>query len=706
MIGKRLGHYRICEEWGRGGMGEVSLAKDYIQDAAMLQTDLTQIRYSQLIATEATLIDTARRNQRSSAAIGIRQRQPDMFAPHTEHISYDRHLRWERHLLRRIKTVPDVRHRTGFILMLFLFFCCSYLLPQSKDAKKGTLHKIQPNYGVKVNSVVINATVVDKSGNPVTNLTAGDFKLYDDGKPQNIQTFALESIDPPELENAQVPAASSQSKREAQVKREAPKQNAARPPERPVRMISIVIDDLTMESATGANRRPGSILDFPRMVAAVRRFVTTDLSPTDQVAILSGSRNVQFPFTDDKTRLLEELDAVPRKLNTIPALRDEVKTAIFDYEAWMIANDLIIPEPEELKRGLALRQNADVQSRTRNLLYTIRLHLRVLSHFEGPKMVVLFSDGFITEIGRLTGAAEAHELQELIDMALRSGIVLNAVSIRGITAEGAISTQEFPDTPLSAFAINAKQRQRELAQEQKDQEEAQRPAAVPDEMDRMMQEKPMAQMASETGGEFFPRSNDIYHGLQPIAHRRHSYYVLTYTMPPHKPDGSYHHIKLEVTRPGLEVSHRKGYYSPTEELTFENNNKEDLMAALHGPGSMNEIPITLSYRSSQEDDSTCAVSFITNVNVRKLRFPEEDNRRKNQISLVLAAFDETDHFINGLEKSIDFQLLESSYTDLREHGLTSRVELKLPIGRYIIKAVVRENSQGKMGSIVKSVEIP
>ena len=130
------------------------------------------------------------------------------------------------------------------------------------------------------------------------------------------------------------------------------------------------------------------------------------------------------------------------------------------------------------------------------------------------------------------------------------------------------------------------------------------------------------------------------------------------------------------------------------------------MAALHGPGNMNEIPITLSYSSSQEDDSTYAVSFITNVNIRKLRFPEEDNRRRNQISLVLAAFDEADHFINGLEKSIDFQLLENSYTDLRQHGLTSRVELKLPIGRYRIKAVVRENSQGKMGSIVKSVEIP
>ena len=217
------------------------------------------------------------------------------------------------------------------------------------------------------------------------------------------------------------------------------------------------------------------------MVDAAKKFVKTDLSPTDQVAILSGSRNVQFPFTDDKTRLLEELDAVPRKLNTNSALRD-ADMLFLTTEAWMIANG---PLPEsfntdqvkaEWRATLAVRQNADLQSRTRNLLYTIRLHLRVLSHFEGPKMVVLFSDGFITEPGKLTGAAEAHELQELIDMALHSGIILNAVSIRGITAEGIISTQDFSTpTPFSAFAINAQQYQQMRAQEQHDQEEEQRP---------------------------------------------------------------------------------------------------------------------------------------------------------------------------------------------------------------------------------------
>lgn len=130
------------------------------------------------------------------------------------------------------------------------------------------------------------------------------------------------------------------------------------------------------------------------------------------------------------------------------------------------------------------------------------------------------------------------------------------------------------------------------------------------------------------------------------------------------------------------------------------------MEALGTLGNMNQIPMKLAYNYSQKEDFSYTVSFKTNVNIRNLKFLEESARRKNQISIILAAFDENDGYVCGLEKAIDFQLLESSYPALRSRGLASRVELNLPAGRYKIKTVVRESNQGKMGSITKSVEIP
>jgi hypothetical protein len=116
--------------------------------------------------------------------------------------------------------------------------------------------------------------------------------------------------------------------------------------------------------------------------------------------------------------------------------------------------------------------------------------------------------------------------------------------------------------------------------------------------------------------------------------------------------------------------------------------------------------MTLAFSCSQTEDDNYIVSFTANVDIRKLRFQEEEARRRNMVSIILAAYDELDNFISGTDKSIEFRLLESSYRDLRTRGLSSKVQFTLPIGRYKIKVVVRETNQNKMGSIIRSVEIP
>lgn len=568
--------------------------------------------------------------------------------------------------------MPDTERRilcsSRFVLgLLLLVFSCSQLYPQAKNAKKEDSSKSRSKYSARGNAVVVNATVTDKSGNPVKDLTLSDFKVFDDGQPQAINTLALESFAPPAAEEAKAPAADA-------------------------RMISIVIDDLTM-------KRQQSVLNFSRLVGSVKEFVRNDMSPVDQVAVLSGSRKVRLPFTNHKQRLLEELASLPRRLNLDTMQRP--CPDLTDFESWHISKDLFSSpyykdlrdtcgkymggytddsvtrrggahDIEGMLRLFALRTNGDTEFPARNLLYTIRQNIRTLRHFEGTRTIVLFSDGFLAE--KTTPAA--YQLQELVDMALHSGIVLNTVSTRGV------GTSPYIDDITSAKTWEI----------------------TMNEDDTSAQHALMAQMADETGSIFF-YNNSLYKPLQTIAQRRFSYYVLTYAMPPHKADGSCHQTKLEINRPGLQVSHRKGYYTPKEELAFENRKKEDIIDALNAPGNMNEIPMTLPYNYSQEDDSTYAISFITNVNVGGLQFSEEESRRTNQLSLIPAAYDENDRYISGVEKALDFQLLESSYAGLRGRGLTSKVELKLPLGRYKIKAVVRENNQGKMGSIIKAVEI-
>jgi hypothetical protein len=224
--------------------------------------------------------------------------------------------------------------------------------------------------------------------------------------------------------------------------------------------------------------------------------------------------------------------------------------------------------------------------------------------------------------------------------------------------------------------------------------------------DASAQADPLNQLAHDTGGIFHHNSNDLHAGLKGISDREAHSYILTYATPSQKADGRYHKIKLDVSRPGLQLSYRKGYYAPKEQMTFERRRKEDILEALHAPGNVNEIPVGFSYNSYQVDDSRYEVELVTQVDIRRMQFVEEESRRKNLISLVVVALDENDRYIDGLQKDVSFNLSASSYAELLSHGFASKIIIRVPPGRYKIRTVVRESVQSKMGSLTKGVEIP
>lgn len=560
--------------------------------------------------------------------------------------------------------------------LLLIAFAGAPLSSREKNQGNENEAAASSSFKARVNAVVVRVEAADAAGRPVTDLTADDLRIYDDGKPQIIQTFARETAGPTESETGGDRDVLSKSRSDSKEKTE-----------QSSRMISIVIDDLTMES----------VKDFPRIVDAAKEFVKNHLADTDQVALLSGSRKVQFGFSNDRQKLLNELDSLPHMLNiNLPFRFCKYMT---DLEAWNIStnsnryslfyqqlntlcnttNEFAEGRNEELLWHFAIQTKDFLEFRTGSLLQTILQHLRVLRHFRGTRVLVIFSDGFVAK----AGSKVAYKMQDVVNTALSADIALHTVSTRGVTAyDDMRDGMDIMEGDIVAQVMIPMR-----------------------EHDKQAKHAALAQMAEETGGMFF-QGNDLFGPLKTISEKRSIYYVLTYGMPAHPANGLRHSVRLEALRPGLKLSYRKGYYVPKEEMVVETSRREDIMAALHAPGDMNEIPISIAYDYFWNEDALYTVSCMTHVLTKDLGFAREEDRNVNQVSLVLAAYDEAGQFINGLEKIIDFRLLESSYAGLQNRGLTSRVEMKLPAGRYTLRAVVREGNQGKMGSAVKSIEIP
>jgi VWFA-related protein len=550
---------------------------------------------------------------------------------------------------------------------------------QQKTEEGKPAEKAPFTFRVPVDVVVVNATATDKKGNPVTDLTVNDFKVYEDGRPQPIHTFALEAYQATQVLDAtgkKVPAEGTAPG--------AP--NFTQP-----RFLSAVIDDITAASNE----------QYYRVTEALRKFVENGLGPGDQVAILAASGRVEYPFTNDKGVLLEQIGMLYKKLNVNPSSRSQcpqltdlqaqrIFNRVSDFQSLEVAIQETIScanlnpnDPgtgmiaENMARSAASQQFQETQYRNRTLLYALRQHIRSLKHFEARKSIILISDGFLFQ--ELT-----FELQEVVDAALRAGVVLNTMDLRGLYTTSPQASDNFANVP--PHLLGAKE---SLLME-----------------DARAEEDPLFTLADDTGGTFFHNNNDFYMGLQKISTHQAFYYVLTYATPSSKADGRYHKIKLEVSRPDLELTYRKGYYAPKEQLTFERRKKEDILEALQAPGNLNEIPINFSYNYFQLDDSRFEVALVTNVSVRGMQFLQEESRHKNLLNLVVVALDENDRYVDGLEKSVDFNLTDPSYAALQNYGFSSKVDLRLPPGRYKVKAVVRESVQSKMGSITKAIEIP
>ena len=65
---------------------------------------------------------------------------------------------------------------------------------QAQAAPQAPVDQPPVTFRVEVNYVEVDAFVTDAAGNAVTNLTDGDFEVFEDGKPQKVSSFSLVNI--------------------------------------------------------------------------------------------------------------------------------------------------------------------------------------------------------------------------------------------------------------------------------------------------------------------------------------------------------------------------------------------------------------------------------------------------------------------------------------------------------------------------------
>jgi VWFA-related protein len=536
--------------------------------------------------------------------------------------------------------------------------------------------------------VPVRVVVRDRSGKAVANLEKEDFQLFEDGKPQVITNFIVESTPSP-----------SRRTQPGGGKGDAETQPAGFL--RPTRFVALLFDDVHLDTA--------ALLEVRR---AAEKYLDVAVTPTDRTALYTVSGLGQLDFTDDLVTLRQALEklqsrsllADARASNECPPMdaleADKIQNQN-DEQAMDVAlsdvthcdfglirdsqnnNGQLSPPDIDRARAMvqaaALRVDEQGSVQAQAVFRALATLVRRLSAMPGQRTLVLISPGFIYSDDRAA-------FSEVVDQAIRSLVFVNTLDARGLYTPdlgGDISQSTNQPDPRSA-GIRASWR---IATQS-------------------IQTELLTYLADDTGGYAFGGRNDLDVGLRQVAAAPEVYYYLAFAPHALKFDGKFHSLKVTLrSKENFTIQARRGYYAPRGGTPVDGA-KQDIEDAVFSQEEQHGLPVALETQFYKTDASDAKLSVLAHVDLSHLRFEKADGRNQNDLTVVAALFDRNGNFIAGTQRIVAMKLRDETLARLSRTGVTVRTNFDVKPGDYLVRLVVRDSQAAQLSATNGVVEIP
>jgi VWFA-related protein len=394
---------------------------------------------------------------------------------------------------------------------------------------------IQHQVGVTLKLVQVYVT--GKGGVPVTDLTAADFEIIDNGKKYPVTQFEKHF-----LEAGETPAAP--------------------------------------EAAAALGRKFFLVFDFAFMDAramikaksAALHFLDGDIGPTDEIGLVSYSIGQglvlhEYLTTDhQRVRAIIEGFGARARAGRAENLTQYIYSSDLAVKPPPSAKaDLIpVPDPENqfyegqarLQAGQSIgtagRQNYVDQAR--QFIVSLEHLAKALRYIPGFKNVILFSGGIARQyLYGKRGGAVIGEWTTPEQLAAQLGTYDAAQANSGLREDHSEMIKEFKASNCPVYSVDVSRLRREgdvMAQQ----------GVEGSGLREFEGADSLRQFAGGTGGKFYANTMDDERIVEDIQSSTAAYYVLGYSID-EAWDGKFHKIKVKVNRKGVDVNTQGGYFS-------------------------------------------------------------------------------------------------------------------------------------------------
>ncbi len=222
-------------------------------------------------------------------------------------------------------------------------------------------------------------------------------------------------------------------------------------------------------------------------------------------------------------------------------------------------------------------------------------------------------------------------------------------------------------------------------------------------------------LARETGGVAIHNTNDLSSALGKAMNDMTGYYLMGY-QPKRDDTEKEHRIQVKVRRSGLTVRSRKGYTGASDEVTEAGppTREEQLGKALFSPFVAGGVGLHLTplYSASAPDEKTNRRQPLLRVALavdgKDIQFRDTpDGKKQAVLDVVVAAYDASDHRVTSQDKRYTVQATAAQAEDFAKSMLDYQLDVPIPEpGAYQVRAAVRDDATGRMGSAYTFLMIP
>jgi len=407
------------------------------------------------------------------------------------------------------------------------------------------------------------------------------------------------------------------------------------------------------------------IPDQLRALAAAQKFVQTQMTPADLMAIMvfsSGSVQVLQDFTEDRARLLSIIETL--------AVGEDENASSTDNQA---------------DTGAAFGQN-DAEF---NLFFTdrelsaLQTAATMLGRLNEKKSLIYFASGL-----RLNGNNNQAQLHATINAAIRAGVAFWPIDARGLTASSPLGDASRGSPGGQAMYTGA--------------------AAMTAMTNIQRSQDTLWTLGADTGGKALLDVNDLSMGIVNAQKSFTSYYILGYYTSNANNDGKFRRIKITL-RDGVsgELDYRQGYYATKEFKKFTSADKDrQLEEAFMLGDPITELTIAMEAGYFQLNSAEYFVPVEVKIPGSELALAKKGGAEHTLLDIMAEVKDEFGSTESNVRDKIDVKLSDFTAAELAKRPYAYDTGFTLLPGRHVLKMLVRDAETGRIGTYQTTIVIP